>query len=224
MGYFTVMNKGVFFDFDGVIVNSEVQHIGFITEFLNKENISIPVEEIYVMIGGNAKMDFWRDIYNRHLDQFRYDYETFKKKRREYCQNRINESDYSEILFDDVKETLKTLKANGYYVALCSSSPMKYLKQKLGQCKIIQFFDVVLSGEDFVKSKPDPDIYLTCLKMSGLNIDDVFVVEDSPYGIKAAKAAGLKTIVKKDYIFGLDQSGGDFYIDRLSQIMALLDS
>lgn len=217
------MNKGVFFDFDGVLVNSEVQHIGFTAEYLKKENINIPIEEAYVMIGGNAKMDVWSNIYNRYKNQFKDDYSTFRTKRREYCQKRIRESNYHDIMFDDVPATLKSLKEKGYFIALCSSSPMTYLDQKLSQCKIKEYFDIVLSGENFQKSKPDPDIYLTCLKHSKLNRKDVFVVEDSPYGIKAAKSAGLTTIVKRDNIFGLDQRGGDFYIDNISEILPFIE-
>lgn len=217
------MIKGIFFDFDGVIVDSEVHHTNVTEEFLKKENINIPVEATYALIGGNAKMNTWQLIYENYMDENSEPYESFNKRHMQYFRKRIAETDYSTIIFPDAYETIKTLKEKGYFLALCSSSNMDYLKQKLRECHIDVYFDAVLSGQDFKKSKPDPDIYLTCLKMSGLNKEEVMIIEDSPFGIQAAKASGMKTIVKKDYIFGLDQSNGDYYIDNLSEILGILD-
>ena len=53
--------------------------------------------------------------------------------------------------------------------------------------------------------------------------ENVMIVEDSPFGIQAARASGMKVIVKKDYIFGLDQSNGDYYIDNLNEVTGIVD-
>lgn len=217
------MIKGIFFDFDGVIVDSEVHHTGITEEFFKMENVNIPIEETYCLIGGNARMNTWELIYEKYRSEFHESYESFHQRHTAYFRKVINETDYSTIMFKEVYETLKTLKKQGYYLALCSSSPMAYLKQKLKECGIDIFFDEVLSGEDFKKSKPDPDIYLTCLEKSGLNKEEVVIVEDSPFGIKAAKSAGMKVFARKDYIFGLDQSETDYFIDTLDELFNYLN-
>ena len=147
------MVKGIFFDFDGVIVDSEVHHTGITEKFFKMENINIPIEETYALIGGNPRMNTWRSIFEKYRSEFNEEYESFNKRHRAFFLKEISETDYATIMFPDVFETLKTLKEKGYYLALCSSSNMAYLKEKLRECDIDQFFDVVLSGEDFKKSK-----------------------------------------------------------------------
>ena len=99
---------------------------------------------------------------------------------------------------------------------------MEYLKRNLNSCEIDEFFDIILSGEMFERSKPNPEIYLKCLKMSGLNSDDVLVIEDSKYGIEAANNANLKVLAIKDKKFGIDQSEAFAIIDSFSDLLNYL--
>ena len=54
-----------------------------------------------------------------------------------------------------------------------------------------RFFNLVLTREDYNKSKPEPEPYLKALKLLAIDPDKVVVVEDSERGIIAAKRAGL---------------------------------
>ena len=57
--------------------------------------------------------------------------------------------------------------------------------------------DVVITGEDVEKGKPDPEVYLKAIEKLGCdNLSEVLVFEDSEVGIKAAEAAGLSNIIK----------------------------
>ena len=100
------MIKGVFFDFDGVIVDSETVHNKFILDFFAENNIKIPKEETYRIVGGNPKMNVWEDIYQRYRSEFKDDYETFRKKLRQNNRAKMASFDYSTVLFEDVKPTL----------------------------------------------------------------------------------------------------------------------
>lgn len=217
-----VMIKGIFFDFDGVIVDSETVHNKFILDFFEENGINIPKEETYRIVGGNPRMNVWEDIYQRYRSEFKDDYNTFRAKLRQNNRSKMAKFDYSTVLFKDVKPTLSYLKNNGLKLALCSSSPMEYLKRNLNSCEIDEFFDIILSGEMFEQSKPNPEIYLKCLKMSGLNSDDVLVIEDSKYGIEAANNANLKVLAIKDKKFGIDQSEAFAIIDSFSDLLNYL--
>ena len=80
-----------------------------------------------------------------------------------------------------------------------------------------------MSGKQFRESKPDPEIYLYTLSRLGLPKEDCLVVEDSVYGIQAAKAAGLKVVAVRDQRFSFDQSAADRLIDRVADLKEIFE-
>jgi len=77
-------------------------------------------------------------------------------------------------------------------------------------------FDLIIAGDMVSKKKPDPEIYNMALAKLGLNKDEAFVVEDSKNGLAAAKAADLKTIVTTNYYTEQeDVSAGDVIVSCL---------
>lgn len=214
--------KGIFFDFDGVIVDSETVHNKFILDFFAVNGINIPKEETYKIVGGNPKMNVWEDIYQRYRNEFKDDYDTFRAKLRQNSRDKMAKFDYSTVLFPDVKPTIYYLKEKNILLALCSSSPMEYLQRNLKSCGIENCFDIILSGEMFEQSKPNPEIYLKCLKISGLEKEEVLVIEDSKYGIEAANNAGLKVLAIRDKNFGIDQSEAFMIIESFSNLIEYL--
>lgn len=77
-------------------------------------------------------------------------------------------------------------------------------------------FEIVLAGDVVSKKKPDPEIYNLALSKLDLTPDEAFVVEDSKNGLAAAKAAGLKTIVTTNhYTEREDVSKGDVVVSCL---------
>lgn len=57
-----------------------------------------------------------------------------------------------------------------------------------------KLFDVIITGEDVSRGKPDPECYLLALKALKISPDESLVFEDSESGVKAAKSAGIKVI------------------------------
>ena len=85
---------------------------------------------------------------------------------------------------------LARLKANGLRLAVCSNSIRKTVDIMLEKAMIIQNFDLVLSNQDVKRPKPDPEIYLTCMKKLGVEPRETLILEDNEHGIKAAVASG----------------------------------
>ena len=83
---------------------------------------------------------------------------------------------------------------------------------------------MIVTGDDFKESKPNPEIYLYCQKTLKLKSDECLVVEDSPIGIEAGKRAGLKVVARKDTKLNMDQSLADYYIDDLWGLKDLIHS
>ena len=67
---------------------------------------------------------------------------------------------FPDILRPEARPMLEQLRAMGLQLALASSSPMSNIRQVLGECGLMEFFPVIVSGEQFEASKPDPEIYL----------------------------------------------------------------
>ena len=85
---------------------------------------------------------------------------------------------------------LSRLKTHGFRMAVCSNSIRKTVDIMLEKAMIIQNFDIILSNQDVSKSKPDPEIYITCMKKLGVSPRETLILEDNEHGIKAALASG----------------------------------
>ena len=116
------------------------------------------------------------------------------------------------------KELLAYGKSQGYKMAVATSSSREYAMGNLIRAGIDSYFDSVVCGDMVKKAKPDPEIYIYTMKKMGVEPKDCYVVEDSTFGLQAAESAGTVVICKRDDRFGYDQSGADYYIDRLAEI------
>lgn len=216
------MKKAVFFDFDGVICDSEMLHVQIALDFYKKENIHVFPEEIYRSIGGNRRMNNLLKVYNDHIDEIPYDYDTFRE-RKSIHREKYKDFNYGTIVFKNVKKTLCTLKDKGIKLALASSSSMPYLLKNIKDCDLEGIFDYVISGDMFKQSKPHPEIYNTCLDYFGISPKEALIVEDSPYGIEAGVNANVEVIAIKDYRFGLDQSKANYYVDDIIEVLNYIE-
>lgn len=214
------MVKAIFFDLDGVLVNSEWQDQLWTQQYAQALGLSVPKERFYYLIGTNRRQNPWIKIlegYEHEVDnveQFKTDLVRFKEEKRRGF-------DFSEVLFQEVPEVLKALKEAGILLACASSSTPEYIHQALSQIHCIQYFDLICSGHDFKESKPAPDIYYHCLNYFGLKGEECLVVEDSTLGIQAGKSAGIK-VAARSTPFNLDQSQADYRIDTLDELLPII--
>ncbi len=206
--------KAVFFDLDGVLVNSEVMHQSMTENFLKDEQIPIAPQRFYLLIGSHKSLNPWAQI----LDGLNLDMsdEELKQRLHAYKAERLAKVNYKEHLFPETKAVLTKLKEMGIKLACASSSNMNYIKEVLDSDDLTKLFDLIVTCDDFEKSKPEPDIYLHCLKHFGFPKEECLIVEDSEIGIQAGKSAGIKVIARKDHIFHLNQDKADAFIEDLN--------
>ena len=214
--------KAVFFDMDGVLIDSETYSHEVIDEFLRLDNCPIPPERFYMLIGSHKSLDTWEKIVEGY--ELNEPLEQFKQRMQAYTGPRRWNFDFNKRIFPEVKQVLIHLKEKGVFLACASSSNLKYIHDVLNSQDLTQYFDCIVSCDDFTKSKPDPGIYLHCLKQSGLAKEDCMIVEDSPLGIEAAKRSGIKVAARVDHHFGLDQSQADYWIEDLTELYQFLDN
>lgn len=93
-----------------------------------------------------------------------------------------------------VAKLLGELKAGGVRLAVGTSARRNMTLKVLEKSRLAKYFDFVVAIDDVGKSKPAPDIFLKAARQLSVSPGDCVVFEDSPYGIQAAKAAGMKSI------------------------------
>ena len=153
--------KAVIFDMDGVLVDTERYYLQRREEFFGGHGISISHLTPSDFIGGNMK-DIWPRILQGSFDEekaseLQEDYEQFKEN---------HPMPYAELLFSDVPDILEFLRQKEVKIALASSSSMFDIKQMLDIHQLSSYFEVVVSGNDFKQTKPNPEIYQSTMKKS----------------------------------------------------------
>jgi sugar-phosphatase len=90
-----------------------------------------------------------------------------------------------------VREVLALCQEQGWRVGLASNSPAILCRLVLSQLAIAQAFHAVVGVDQVERGKPDPSIYLHAAQLLGVPPDQCLVFEDSPGGVRAARAAGM---------------------------------
>jgi HAD superfamily hydrolase (TIGR01509 family) len=98
------------------------------------------------------------------------------------------------VLFDDAVDAARSLRERGVPVAVASSSPRERLQRTLGRAGLLDAFDVVVAGDEVEHGKPAPDMFLLAASRLGVEPAACVVVEDSPPGVQAGRAAGMFTL------------------------------
>jgi beta-phosphoglucomutase len=106
---------------------------------------------------------------------------------------------------------LKKLKQKKMKIGLTTSGDRDYVRAvftKFPEFK--NYFDRAVTSEDVERGKPNPDCYRKILEKLEISAHEAVVLEDSMYGITAAKAAGISVIcVPNKYFPDADYSGAD---------------
>lgn len=207
------MIKAVIFDMDGVIVDTEPVYYERLHEFFKYNNIHTETEELNKIVGSSS-VDTWdaiQRIWGKELDKNQYEaaYDEFYKDMP---------IDFRKIVDQDITFVLDWLTKENYKIALASSSSHSNILEVLEQCNIKHYFHSILSGEMFKQSKPHPEIYLKTAETLEVKPEECLVIEDSTYGIRAGKAAGMYVLAKEDNRFNFNQDLADGKIKRLNEI------
>lgn len=103
-------------------------------------------------------------------------------------------------LMKGAQEILVYLKEKGYPLALASSTRGEAVKRQMKNAGLIDFFDVIITGDMVYKSKPDPEIYLTACSKLGVPPEECAGVEDSLNGVRSTAAAGMFAVMVPDKV------------------------
>ncbi len=176
----------VIFDMDGVLINSEPVIIKAATRALASVGITATRDFFEPFIGAGEEFFIIGPCKDAGIP------EKTDAVMASMYQN-YKDTVYQELaVYPQAPETIRALHDAGYTLALVSSSAKEKLLISLDAAKIpAEYFDLILSGNDVAKKKPDPGPYLKAAEKLGKDPKDCLVIEDALNGIKAAKAAGM---------------------------------
>ncbi len=185
--------KGVLFDMDGIVIDTEKLY----TRFWQEAAQSLGYPMTYEMGLGMRSLSL--EAGERQLKAYLgqdIDYHQVRNKRIEMMSAYIEENGVETK--PGIHELLSFLKEKGIKTAIATSSPLDRAKTYLGQVGLADDFDEIISGHMVEKGKPEPDIYLFAASQLGLRPEECLVLEDSPTGILAAHRAGCVPVMIPD--------------------------
>lgn len=187
------MIKAVIFDFDGLLVDTEIISFQIYEELLKEFHFSFTIED-YVKnyCGKTEEANISRFIETYHLPWTVNDgFCRVSKKEKELF-------DKGVALKKGAVELLSFLKENNIKIALATSSTRDRALKILEQHAIIHYFHAFVFGPELKRGKPYPDIFqIACDKLQE-KPEDSLVLEDSENGIKAAYSANIPVICIPD--------------------------
>jgi HAD superfamily hydrolase (TIGR01509 family) len=116
-------------------------------------------------------------------------------------------------VFPDAIAAVRELRSRGVAIAVASSSARERLDHTLAHAGLA--FEVTIAGDEVEHGKPAPDMFLLAAERLGLAPANCVVVEDSPPGVAAGRAAGMPTLGVRR-VGEVDLSGATKVVDRVS--------
>lgn len=183
------MIKGIIFDFDGLILDTETHHFRILQEMFGEHGTEMPIERWQQEIGtqsGFSTFGYLQEQIGREIDQ-----EGLKRELEERFHSTLAE----EGARDGVEDYLKRAKELGLKIGLASSSDYEWVSKYLRNLGLFDYFECIKTSDDVEKVKPDPALYLQAARCLGLQPEQCLVFEDSANGALAAKRAGMGCVI-----------------------------
>jgi len=182
------MIKAVFWDNDGVLVDTEILYFRATRDILSRVGVDLTVAAFI-----DISLRQGRSVFDL-AERAGLSPEGVEKLRDD--RNRL----YGEMLecgiriMDGVEQSLRELKGRVSLGVVTSSRREHFLKmhQETG---LLDYFDFILTREDFHHAKPHPEPYREAVKRVGCAAEDCLAVEDSERGLVSASAAGIRCLV-----------------------------
>ncbi len=183
------MLKGIVFDFDGVIIDSEKARYDAWQSVYTIYGQTLPLEK-WILNIGRASYVTDPHVLLQSLTGLKLSYEELYQKAKEF------EFKFAADIpaLPGVIGVIDGAYAKDIPMAIASSSSRAWVEGHLKRLQIYNKFTTLVCREDTVTHKPSPEPYVTAVNRLGCRPEDAIAIEDSPLGIDAAISAGLKCI------------------------------
>ena len=180
----------IIFDHDGTLIDTESPDFK-------------AWEMLYEEVGAPFSLDHWAEL----AVGCTAGYETLFAELVEWSNNKVTATalrsrleelwvstfEYVELM-PGVRELLTQLRTAGYRLGVASASDRAWVVRWMTKFNLLPFFEIITTIDDVAHNKPAPDVYLSAAAKLSVEPTRCLVFEDSPFGIRAAKAAGMTVV------------------------------
>jgi mannitol-1-/sugar-/sorbitol-6-/2-deoxyglucose-6-phosphatase len=181
--------KACVFDMDGVLIDTEpvwrrverdvFRRVGIeLTDVQLRETWGMRIEEV---------VDFW--YHARPWDGIRP-----RAVQREIVRAMVDHVRNEGVPLPGAVDAVSTAREAGLRVGIASSSSHELIEAVIRRLDMAQLIDAVCTADDEKLGKPDPAVYMSAARLLGAKPGECIAVEDSPAGVRSAKAAGMVCI------------------------------
>lgn len=216
------MIKGIIFDFDGLILDTESHQYELFQQLFEEHNVELPFERWLACIGTKTDFSLFNYLTEQSINEI-----SEQQLRSDFLQQFVSGLAEMEAR-EGVIEYLKEAKELGLSIGLASSSDKKWVRGHLSNLGLLDYFDCILTSDDVEYVKPFPELYIKAVNCLGLKPDECIAFEDSVNGMTAAKAAGLTCIIVPNFVTshmtfnGMDGRLNSMNEKRLSEIIEMV--
>jgi HAD superfamily hydrolase (TIGR01509 family) len=186
----------VIFDFDGLIIDSETPLFEIWQEIYDQHGARLGLEDWQHALGTQGGFDPYADLCAR----------SGQIVSRDRWGNWISGEHWrrceTQPLLPGVADRLAEARALGIKTAVASSSQAAWVRPWLERHELLDAFDVVCTRDDVKAVKPAPDLFLLAARRLATPPTSCLVFEDSPNGLRAARAAGMWAVAVPNALTG----------------------
>jgi HAD superfamily hydrolase (TIGR01509 family) len=207
--------RAFLFDFDGLIVDTELpSRAGW--EWLYRQHGHELPRERWATLVGTIGADFDPMAHLEELVGAPLDRAALNDRRYAHEVSLIE----AERLRPGIAEYLAAAKRHRLKRAIVSSSSRAWVDSHLARLEEAVGWDAIVTADhDPARAKPRPDLYLEALELLGVAADEAVAFEDSPNGVRAARAAGVFCVaVPNEVTRDLDLGGADVLVASLAEL------
>jgi HAD superfamily hydrolase (TIGR01509 family) len=210
---------GILWDNDGVLVDTERYFFETNRDFFREHDIELTEHDfLRWFLADNCGA--WHLLMERGAST--EEIAQYRAQRNHRHTQRLTEQDITAI--DGVADALASLSLHLPMGVVTSASAEHFsaIHDRLG---LLQYFRFVLTEESYVNSKPSPEPYLLGLTRLGLTAEKCVVVEDSPRGLQAARAAGMRCLILRNSLTRYHDFAGAYHVaDDIRELYQVLVS
>lgn len=207
--------KAVLFDLDGVLVDTLHYHYLGWQKMFSDMGAKISEHTVLLHEGRNSREILPILMEEAHINIPSQEHDHFIEGKRSHYRKIVDVRFY-----DGAIDVVKSLKKRGLKMAIVTACSQKTMEKSLA-VHYRTLFDLIQTGDDVSRAKPNPDPYDMAREKLGFAKEECVVVENAPLGIESAKAAGMTCIAVETTLGAEYLSEADYIVSDIREILVL---